>query len=350
MGEYGESDYPPNSRSAILSDSDWYNEMRENSLRRSNIEMAAYYSDQISILPDECIELAPEIITARKALLPKLLRDDAPVTNRTVACMLQTTEDREYRGRNHERGYKPVSPVFIHAEMAALVNMLESDEASGSISRIIMAGTGQEKAKEIAPCRSCYTTLLQYMATHVELVLLQPNYFRNAMVLGGDAIERAYEPKEPLQIGGGETKQQTAKELEAKTDLNQNDAFFIAHLREFMIENEVELYLTGSASGRGGISQEIHKLERKSYTDIDLVAVTDKYPDARKLVDDLNKGSATHEPRVVRCRKPTVLRSLKGKGFGPEGTTLDLIVAPTLEEGILDPSYYRNNWYVKIAP
>ncbi len=312
--------------------------------------MAAYYSDQISILPDECIELAPEIITARKALLPKLLRDDAPVTNRTVACMLQTTKDKEYRGRNHERDYKPVSPVFIHAEIAALVNMLESDEASGSIDRIIMAGTGQKKVKEIAPCRSCYTTLLQYMATHVELVLLQPNYFRNAIVLGGDAVERAYEPKEPLQIEGGETKQQTARELEAKTDLNQDDALFVSHLREFMIENEVKLYLTGSSSGRGGISQEIRRLERKHYTDIDLVAVTGKYPDARKLVDDLNEESTECEPRTVRCRKPTMRRSLKGKGFGPEGTPLDLIVASTLEEGMLDPAYYRNNWYVKITP
>jgi len=297
-----------------------------------------------------------QLLDLRHLLIDELRGVSAPYSDRAVTCVLES-DGKKYLGTNIEQS---VRPRFIHAERVALASM--QSEKIWQIGRIVMGGLGQSKMKEIAPCYSCFEALKPFLAEDVELVLFEPNDFHQISVVPAPELAHAYEPKPPARITAENDARAIAEELREKTALRGNDLAFMAYLKKNLGDCGLKLYLTGSACGRGGIGQVIEK-RKGSYTDLDLVVIA---PDPQ--VGARGGYSQRTKERIEKLFLASVKaadsgsRKLKyraGSGVAAESilkdryarieTEIDLTIAPNLYEGMLDKTYYRNNWFVEIA-
>lgn len=205
-----------------------------------------------------------------KLKLESLLDEaEAPISNLKVACIIRTQEG-EYYGKNHEWA----SPqYFAHAEERALFQMKQYGDFSG-IRAVHIGGRGQVKKSQISPCDNCFYILTPFLSEDSKLVLFEPNNLSDSMTFTAREFTEAYSRLEYSAIKG-EDFSRAREELMRKTPLVEPGLSFVADLRILGLEKQISFYLTGSASGRGGISQLINKKQNKPYTDLDIVAASD---------------------------------------------------------------------------
>jgi cytidine deaminase len=343
------------------SDANWYNEMSTASYERWRIHEAK--ENDLEVIGAKQDTYEAELLVARDALVAALQAARAPKTGLRVACVLQT-EDGIYSGSNQEPGRYEAPFPFRHAETAALAKMMQ-ESGSETVDRVIMAGLGQKKMKQVAPCFKCYDMLNGFFNENTELVLFEPGKLDRAVVLNSTEHASAYEKKSPLAIT--ETDPESIKaELRGKSALSEEDIQLVARLRKIGLEHNIALYLTGSASGRGWISQPLKEKTGESPSDLDIVAVTNEpahkvaelvLPNGVTPVDMLNRGFATREwyPEKKRglMSHEAFLGSPRHHAHSYKNehkkTPLEITVAPELASGMLDKRYYDRNFYLQIA-
>jgi cytidine deaminase len=219
-----------------------------------------------------------EIIPALKEEIKKA---HAPVSGYLVACAL-VTERVIYTGHNYEHE-NPV--VFEHAEARVLKDIL-GKEKNPKIKKIVMLGGGKvEKFKFYTPCFGCSQTLHPYIDVNTEIVLLPLKEGGTGLSLTFDELWESYKNLPYSKISSSDY-DSIKTELESKTLLKGRDLNFMADLRLLGLDEGVEFYMTGSATGRGAAGSLILRKLNKSYRDIDLIAVVKKDHDQIKLKVD----------------------------------------------------------------
>lgn len=283
----------------------------------------------------------------KRLILDELSKSYAPVTRHHVACLIETP-DGVYSGHNTEH----INSIdFEHAEEMALEKMLQAGE--NQILRLFNAGKGHEKIKQVSPCRECYDSLSPYFLPTTGLVLFKPNTFDEVMTFSYDEHTQAYRPK-PYSLLEGVNLELIMKQLEEKTLLKGKDLEFIASLRLLGIAEGVQFYLTGSASGRGWMSQQIHLKHGTSYEDMDLVAVSDLDKKGvenmfeqrfKQFYGEFNKRTSTVNIWFIgeNEKRERISYSVNGKDI------VDLCIAPTLKEGMVRMDYLNKNFFHQIS-
>lgn len=192
----------------------------------------------------------------------------APISNILVATAILTDEG-VYLGHNIERE-NPVS--FEHAEKMALDKILEVGKEV-KIKKIIMAGGGKvDKHKFYTPCYPCCMMLYPYMDPETEIVLLSITGVNKELKI---TFKELFESYEQLPYSKFESTKdpELTREIQQKTVLTGIDIEFIRDLALLGISNNVSFYLTGSASGRGGVSTMLNQKTNQLYRDIDILAI-----------------------------------------------------------------------------
>jgi cytidine deaminase len=283
--------------------------------------------------------LEERIDEAWPLLAQELAAAHAPVTGRRVACILET-QDALYAGHNYE--YDPGH--FEHAEEAALSRMGKD----APIERVYIAGEGQRKLKHVSPCSECYDLLSPRLAAHAELVLFEPDTSeKNYAVLSPQQHREAYVPKPYLNLSGSTVKE-AADELLHVTPLTARDAKFIANLRFLGLKNDILFYLTGSASGRGGVSNVINP---GCYGDLDIIAVTEG--DRRDAEDTFEAAANEFYGALGRVSTSVNIwfigEKRYGNRFSNDEISMDFRAAPTLKDGMTRMDYLRKNFFIQIS-
>ncbi|MFA6502942.1 MAG: hypothetical protein WCT45_01640 [Candidatus Paceibacterota bacterium] len=195
----------------------------------------------------------------------------APLTGILVASAL-LTEKELYLGHNEEKG-DPI--VFEHSETVGLQKALAA-EGTPKILKIVMAGGGTvDKFKFYTPCFSCTHALAPFMADGATVVLTALPNINETLVLTFDELFASY-AQVPYSKINTDTASIIRSELGTKTVLEGEDIDFIADLTALGLSEGIEIFLTGSASGRGGVSTLLNKKTNHKYRDIDIIAVIDK--------------------------------------------------------------------------
>jgi hypothetical protein len=133
------------------------------------------------------------------------------------------------------------------------------------------------------------------------------------------------------------------------TGMELTDAQFMAHLQFIGQENGMEIYLTGSASGRGEISGAV----KTDYTDIDLLIVTDlDKAEAERIITEIAEqhfGLLTREPMIVNDWQNN--RQIEGVFlYGTTGNKkVQLHIGQAMEEINFRPSNFDRNYYHRVC-
>jgi cytidine deaminase len=291
----------------------------------------------------KAIDKNTDIPRARTLLLEELLMAYAPVTGRSVACLLQT-DKAIYSGHNYEH----TDPIhFDHAEKNA-VKKMPQDEI---IQKVFLAGKGHEKAKSATPCSECYDALNKNFSPNTEVVLFQPDTLLTEMAFSFLEHSGAYAPKPYSSIAGSDRKE-IETELKEKTLLRDEGLELVADLRLLGLDTGIHFYLTGTASGRGSMGNLINLRQGVSYRDIDLIAATKL---DRRTTEGMVEGIIyQHFGRLEK--KETILNvwfineiRKQSHYFSGKKEILDFTVAPTLKDGMIRMDYLRKNFFHQIS-
>jgi cytidine deaminase len=209
----------------------------------------------------------------------------APSTGKLIGCLIETGKNK-YIGSNFEKvGHFP----FVHAEQSAMLSVLNS-ELTPKIKSISMAGTGNiTRFKQIVPCLNCYKQMLPYVVKEAILRLYFMEEDRlNSLTIQFRDLDAVYK-KLKYSTLSSDNLVEAVKKLRSKTYLQGKIVGVIAELQLLGLNNNVGLYITGSAAKRGGASRLLHNSARKPYNDIDLIAVCDSATRAETLLEGVLK-------------------------------------------------------------
>jgi hypothetical protein len=143
-------------------------------------------------------------------------------------------------------------------------------------------------------------------------------------------------------------------ELLEKTALDEDDAHLIAEFRLVGIENGIEFFLSGSASGRGWVSNAIHKAQgaEKQYNDLDIIAVSfNPESEVERVIENVINSryrNFSKEVTVHHIQGETATRT--GIKYTAEGMPpLEVQTASDLKKGMSRPDYFKNNFFIKLS-
>jgi len=222
------------------------------------------------------------------ALIEQTLRKEiekchAPVSGYFVTCAL-ITQKNIYFGHNYEHEHPT---IFEHAEERTLKEVLKH-ESNPVITRIVMFGGGRiKKFKYYIPCFTCAHTLLPYV---------NDNTFIDLMPLAGTEERLSVTFKElilsyqdfPYSRIKSVKREMIVDEIQEKTILKGKDLEFVVDLTVYGKRNKVGMYLTGSSTGRGAVSNLIIQKTNGTYNDLDLICVSkDDYKLVELAVEEL---------------------------------------------------------------
>lgn len=234
-----------------------------------------------------------------KLLILESKKCNAPVTGYRVACCFITNKDI-YLGHNNEKE-NPV--IFEHAETLTIKRMLKKEKFP-IINKIIMLGSGNvKKLKYCVPCYSCTQMLTPYVSDNTIISLMPlPNSIERLEISFKELIE-SYDDL-PYSKIESTNPEEISLELKTKTILKDKDIEFIKNMRLLGLNKKINLYLTGSSTGRGAASTLLIKKTNTSYRDLDLIIVIQKsnYDSIEKDIENIiknNYGSYIKENRPV---------------------------------------------------
>jgi cytidine deaminase len=306
--------------------------------------------DELHIIPAVNEAERLKFLQARALVLEQLALSHAPYSEREVACVIETGDSvvQFIGGHNHEHA----NGDFEHAEPSALSDFIERFPGR-KIKRLFMIGYGQDKEKKISPCQECYKALFPHLTNTSDIVLFSPVDFQRATVLTPEDYRPAYEAKEYCAVES-ETLEDIVPELLEKTALDEDDAHLIAELRLVGIENGIEFFLSGSASGRGWVSNAIHKAQgaEKQYNDLDIIAVSfNPESEVERVIENVINSryrNFSKEVTVHHIQGETATRT--GIKYTAEGMPpLEVQTASDLKKGMSRPDYFKNNFFIKLS-
>lgn len=316
------------------------------STQTENFSPTANSYDRVLSLQDIVTSRDIPLLQARALILDELNLADAPLTGRQIGCVLQTATAM-YSGHNYEHNY---AITFESAEECAIQAKIQA-EPDEPIQRIILGGRGMGKIKRLAPYAEAYETLTPHFNHDTELVLLQPDTFNQAVVFTADEHHAAYAPQ-PYSIIEDTDRQEIITELERKTILTGEGLELVTDLRQLGLNTGIQFFLTGSASGRCGISQFILKKEKRSYEDIDLIAVTDHdRADVEMTVEGIiNPYFGTLNKRLKEIQLWFINETRWSTDYySNDRDVVSLTVAPSLRQGMIRMDYLRKNFFHQIS-
>jgi cytidine deaminase len=279
---------------------------------------------------------------------------EASVTGYFISCAIET-ELGMYFDHNVEN---PDTLEFEHAEHRTLTKALESEE-SPKIKRVLMYGEGKVlKSKHYVPCLYCARELLKYIQLDTTIKLLQVSDKGKEREFNFQEVLHSYRTYERSNLYAHD-RNERCEFLNTDTLLRGNDRDFILDLVDLCVEDEVSLYITGSASGRGGFSNYLLQKTEESYKDIDLFFVLQDsraweffLDKIRNLVQKHYNGLELFFRNVppYQNRRGVVL----GKAyFYDEDETepiIDMTFSTNLEGSFIRSEYYEQNWFHKLTP
>jgi cytidine deaminase len=303
-----------------------------------------------------------QIITARDLLVGSFALsspEDAPITGRTVGCVLETDAGDLLVGRNRE----VVDPVAFHHAETNAYSLVAKSVGETAIRNVYMSGfdpatTGQQ-LKNITPCSDCYAFLDPHLMPEANIVLFKPNTLDTATVLSPDEFRPAYGTWPYSEITATEPSE-VLDELAEKTPLTEQDRKVVSDLRTFGLEMGIEFYLTGSSSGRGWVSTVLHERLGTQYGDMDIIAVA-KDEDIAHVRERVAAAVQAHYGTIDVQNVDADYWVVTGKNRGTQRhvtydslfvdgkKVMDLSWASDLEAGMLRDDYYVNNCYHKIS-
>jgi cytidine deaminase len=279
----------------------------------------------------------------------ELARSKAPITGFLISCAI-ITDNNIYFNHNFEQKN---SDIFNHAEQNALKEILKQ-EKTPLISKIVMMAGGKIiKFKNYTPCSICSHVLAPYMKPRSIIELLPISGISKNLKLKFSEVLKSYSKLEYSKIENTE-EEKLELELRNKTCLKEKDLKFISNLIMLGNKNKIRIYLTGSSSGRGGISNLIMKKTECGYHDIDLIVIT-KFG-TKKIQKEIENLIATHyssfiiKNRIVPRHKNKKGVVLKNIAYHiKNGTIIDLTFATNTDGAFRQSPYEKGNWYHQLV-
>jgi cytidine deaminase len=234
---------------------------------------------------------------AESLLGTELLKCNAPISGILVAAAI-ITEKGIYFGHNIEKE-NPV--IFEHAEIMAFSEVL-SHEKEPIIIKIFMAGGGKvDKFKFYTPCFSCSHKLAPYMAKDATVTLLPLSNTQDKLTITFAELIASYS-QVPYSMIQSSTFDKVQAELISKTVLVDKDIDFVTDLTLLGLKEKVQFYLTGSSTGRGGVSTLLNAKTHQKYRDIDIIGVIEN--DFDKIEIEIEKIIIKHYAVFSKLEKP----------------------------------------------
>ncbi len=282
----------------------------------------------------------------------ELIKCHAPVTGYCVTTAIVTEKDT-YIEHNHE---DQDSVVFEHAEIRVLEKILKKEQ-SPIIKRVYMLGGGAiKKIKHYTPCYACTHKMAPYITSNTTVTLL-PLLATTALVtFNYNELLSSYSDV-PYSKFSNTSKQGIQKELRDKTILKGKDIDFIADLILLGLREKFEFYLTGSSTGRGGVSRLLMEKTKTSYGDIDIIVVVaaDYYKMAIENIEKvitLHYGAHLKEERLVPLRH-NKLGVVLGKAYyrcsNSNEKMLDFTFSTDFKGSLSYHAYELKNWFHQLS-
>jgi len=283
----------------------------------------------------------------------ELKKSYAPVTGYYLACAI-ITENGVYIDHNFEH---ESSLRFEHVEYRALKKVLRK-EVTPRISRIIMYGRGKvKKFKHYVPCCFCCELLRPYTTRGTTVYLMRLEKSNKSLSLNFDELVRSYKTLTYSRVGSPDAKK-TKAALKHSTILNKKDRDFLLDLILLGRRRGVTFYLTGSSSGRGGVSTFlIHKLGI-SYKDIDLICVLNRKTDCKGIQKDVEGIVKKHYgllskvirdiPKYQNIQGVIISKVYYHFDSDPE-PFIDLTYSSKLEGSFIKEEYNTRNWFYELV-
>jgi cytidine deaminase len=192
---------------------------------------------------------------------------EAPITGRKVGAVLETEDGIQTYGFNIEnkRG-------ILHAEVVAAAGI-----KSKKFKSINLIASGDPLAiKNCIPCEAC-TTSLSPQASEAAVVSLSSQDGKLTAAFPFRDLEKSYRGFQDVPHAGSDIE----TFLEQRTRLTEVDRVVISNFSNNVKElaPNAEVYLTGSASERGGPSSMVAQLALGSpYLDLDMITIFPELP------------------------------------------------------------------------
>lgn len=141
--------------------------------------------------------------------------------------------------------------------------------------------------------------------------------------------------------------------MEQKTILKPKDKEFISRLRQIGLEKNAQIYLTGSSSGRGGLSRVLKK-SQTSYGDMDIIIVS-SIPKKALLEIIREQINTTYGHLKESTRKtyvPRINKALTAHDFFDPVSgkkILDFTFGKQVNDSFRKIEYLDRNWFVRVC-
>lgn len=270
-------------------------------------------------------------------------KSKALVTGARIACGLVTQKALYYGHNSEQKGQNPSE--FIHAEKDALEKALLV-EKTPLINKIVMFGGGAiRKFKNYAPCSNCVDCLKQYTNSQTNVLFL-PLKKSKSLILSFREMVESYKKLQYSKL----SKKNMIKELENKTFLRKKDILFVSQLINLKKSKVESIFLTGSSSGRGGVTSLIMKKTKRSYNDIDLIFIV-KYHEINLIESLLDEQINCVYGSLIKINKPVPPHKnkkgvvIKNLIYEIQNQIIDITFATNIDGAFRQPLYEKRNWF-----
>jgi hypothetical protein len=293
-----------------------------------------------------------EVEAIKSLLLEELAQAQALFTGKNTACVL-TTFDRLTLSNGIYGGHalETAPGHFITAVKMALDKIMSPTE---KLAGIYVAGRELRKEKHVMPSPADYDALsarfLEEWGPTIIIVDPHSDEYRSVWASVHAPEYGVKRSSNFAQVDHDEIEPALLPSIIAQeTRLNYHDAEFIAHLRWVCAKQGIEVYLTGSASGRGEISGAI----KDGYTDIDLLVVADSDKDkVEEVITEIAAryfGPLRREPMSVNDweRNRTIDGTFLYDASGNK--KIQLHIGHAMAEINFRPSNLERNFYHRVC-
>jgi hypothetical protein len=300
-----------------------------------------------------------EVEEIKPLLLEELEQAQAPFTGKATACVLETWEWESTGGSGRFYGGHALEIAPGNFITAAQMATAKIESLTEEITGIYVAGKNlreDKRLKHVMPSPADYDALSERFKEEwgPTIIIVSPDSDEYVSVWASKHAPN-YGVKHPSNFAvesgpeGDIEPDILASYIAEATGMKLNDAEFIARLRWFGPRQGMQIYLTGSASGRGEISGAV----KVGYTDIDLLVVTDlEKVEAERMIAELAEehfGPLTHEPMAVNDWQNN--RQIDGVFlYDTDGNKkIQLHIGKIMEEINFRPSNLERNFYHRVC-
>lgn len=280
--------------------------------------------------------------TILNLLIQELEFAQAKITGYFLSCVI-VTDKGIYSGSNKE--HDDPDFTFEHAEINALNKCLQV-EKTPHIQKVFLCGKGKvKKLKHYAPCVYCCEKLEPYSLPETQVILVDLLQDNSQTIFSFSELLNSYSFKDPLKV--------RIDELSLKED----DSMFLRELISGAKDGVDGIFLTGSASGRGGFTSLLRDKLSLSYGDLDLFLVVkqDQLKELKLLILPIvkkfypNLFCVDREVPDYQNRKGVVLGKSYFRNNDVDEPVLDFTYSSKLDGSFIRREYFERNWYIELV-